>query len=207
MEKGQWGKVREPSLLLSNHPPLWEMREFLKDLSSFSREGSGVAVIMDAAHLKTAKFWFGLDGIPIDVSRIRYRSGELSAYLRSVATRKWGEMTGAYNEALKGKEIVEHICGLINEGRSVFLCPTGVVDTTARWRAGIGLLVREIFKGNLENQVGIGLICVKKDDYVLLPLNDMTEFVGRETIEEVANNRRLAIIMQETWKEKTGQSN
>lgn len=204
MEKGQWGKVREPSLLLSNHPPLWEMVELFKGVVEFSKEKGGVAVMVDAAHLRAVEYWLGLEGIPIDVGRIRYRPGELGAYLRSAVTRKWGEVTGAYDEAFKGMEIVEQACDLISKGKSVFLCPAGMVGKTTKWRAGVGSLVREIYKKGLEDQVGVGLVCVEDGDYVLLPLSNMVDFVDRETVERVANNRRLAAIMQETWREKVG---
>ncbi|MBU1071383.1 hypothetical protein KKG65_03160 [Patescibacteria group bacterium] len=206
MEKGQWGKVREPSLLLSNHPPLWRMIELFKDISMFSNEGKGVVVVMDAAFLKLAQSWFGFDGIPVDVKWSKKRFGGLDAYLMSMVVRKWGEISGAYDEAFGAMEVVKQMRDVLDLGRNVFLCPAAGGNVSGKWRSGVACLARGIYEDGVEEDLGVGLIFVDKGRYSLLPFGNMVDFIDRATIEEITNNRRLAVIMQEIWREKMGQT-
>lgn len=202
MEKGQWRRVREPSLLLSNHPPLWEMTGLLKDVARFSEEGSGVVVVMDAAFLKLAKRYLGIEGIPVDIKRVINKNDGLYVYLRSMVVRKWGETMGVYDNAFRGGEVVEQMRDVLDSGRGVFLFPAGTGNANGKWRSGVGCLTRGIYEDGLDDQVGIGLIFVDKGEWILSPFASMVDFISRETVEEITNNRRLAAIMQERWNEK-----
>lgn len=201
MEKGQWGRVREPSLLLSNHPPLWRMIELFRDISEFSGEGKGVVVVMDAAFLKLAQSWFGFDGIPVDVKWSKKRFGGLDAYLMSMVVRKWGEISGAYDEAFGAMEVVKQMRDVLDLGRNVFLCPAAGGNVSGKWRSGVACLTRGVYEDGVEEDLGVGLIFASKGKYILLPFSNMVELYDRGFVEGVASNRRLALEMQKVYEE------
>lgn len=196
MERAEWGRLKEPSLLLSNHPPLWEAVKLFKDVSRFSTEGNGVTVVMDASFLKLAEILFGFEGIPVDVQRNVYKTGDLGVYLRSMVIRTWGEKSGLYDEALGGMEVVDQMREVLESGRSVFVCPAGTGSTNARWRSGVGCLVKEIYEDERENDIGVGLIAAGKNKYVLLSFPSIAELFGRELVEGVPSAKVLAANMQ-----------
>lgn len=193
----QWSSVREPSLLLSNHPPLWKMIELFKDISSFSRQGDGTLVVMDAAVLGFAKRLFDLDGIPVNINKKTSVSGESGLVaLRSRLTRGWGELVGAYDMSFKGMEVVDQMRGALDAGKSVFLCPTGSTNGSACWRSGVGCLVKGIYDDGMEDEIGIGLVSVVDDEYTLLAFPSMVDLLGIEFVEEAKDSSQLALGMQ-----------
>ena len=196
MERGEWGKLKEPSLLLSNHPPLWEMVRLLKDVSKFSNEGEGIEVVMDAVFLKAAGVFLGLEGIPVDVNRSMYKSGSSGAYQRSMMVRRWGEVSGVYDKAFGGVEVVKRMREVLDSGRSVLLCPSGTGSVDARWRSGVGYLIKGIYEDGAEDDFCIGFISIARNGYVLLSFSSMVELFGRDFIEETVSNRQLVAEMQ-----------
>jgi len=204
MERRQWSKVREPSLLLSDHPPLWQMADLFKDISVFSGEGNGVVVVMDAVYLKLAQTKYEFDGIPVDIKRSIGRVGSLSAYLRSMIVRTWGGMIGAYDGAYRGMEVVEQMRDALDLGRNVFLCPAAGGNVSGKWRWGVGSLTRGIYEDGEEKNLGLGLIFVSKNKYVLIPFSNMDDIFEREFIEEVTCDKELAIKLQEVFENLCG---
>ena len=202
MEKEPWGKVREPSLLLSNHPSLWRTLGLLEDISRFSSNGNNeVVVVMDAAWLRIARSKYEFYGIPVDVKgNIDKSGGNLSVYLRSMLMRTFGELSGAYDGALRGVEVVRQMRDMLDLGVSVFVFPAGIGVARGKWRWGVGCLTRGIYEDGKEEEVGLGLIFVD-GKYTLLPFSRMVDLYGRDLVEGAENDNELALRMQKVYEE------
>jgi len=175
----------ENKLFMANHP--WPHRLGVA-VHRLEKRYLGTAVVcIDSVAGLLDKF--GVPVIPVKANPKASPYASVSGKMKITLLEMIGGFMGLPDRALQGDQVVEAICGFLDEGANVFICPAGVSGRRMPWRSGIGRVVREIDS----DKVGAGFVFIpnspmRNEKYVLHPTigSLLPNIQDTDTVQEIA---------------------